>query len=64
MTFDEFIADTLPPLAPPVPRGTCENPYCLDGYVDKEFGTQDGRYSWVDQAPCQICNRDEQEATN
>lgn len=38
----------------------CSNPYCTDGYVDKAGGTQDGRYSWVDQVPCQICNADDE----
>jgi hypothetical protein len=61
---EDFIAATLeglPEHVVPTPRGDCENPYCLDGYIDKEFGIQDGRYSWVDQVPCQICNPDPEE---
>lgn len=37
----------------------CENPRCLDGYVDVERGNQEGTESWVDQEPCQICNSQE-----
>lgn len=33
----------------------CVNPYCLDGWVDHEEGTQDGRESYVNQVPCEIC---------
>lgn len=37
------------------------NPRCLDGYVDRERGNQDGTESWVEQVPCQICNADDED---
>lgn len=33
----------------------CPNKFCLDGWVDREQGTQDGRESYVDQVPCRVC---------
>lgn len=60
-SLGEFMA-WMPDPPEPQPRGNCENPYCLDGYVDREVGTQDGRESWVEQVPCGICNDAEREA--
>jgi hypothetical protein len=40
----------------PERNADCDNPYCLDGYVDRERGNQDGTESWVEQVPCQLCN--------
>lgn len=33
----------------------CSNPHCLEGWVDEEEGSQDGRESYVSQVPCQVC---------
>jgi hypothetical protein len=37
----------------------CSNSYCLDGYVDQAGSSPDGRESWVDQVPCQVCSPDD-----
>jgi hypothetical protein len=33
----------------------CSNQHCLDGWVDHEVGTQDGRGGYAQQVPCQVC---------
>jgi hypothetical protein len=38
-----------------MPSLICSNKYCLDGWVDRERGNQDGTESWVEQVPCQVC---------
>lgn len=50
-----FVTDTS--LLRPVvaDANECSNPHCLDGWVDKESGNQEGTESYVSQVPCQVC---------
>lgn len=46
-------------LTEPAALRKCENPHCLDGFVDQAGSNQEGTESWVDQVLCQICNPEE-----